>query len=86
MTQTFAQKYDLTDEEREILIQRVAERFQNYVYVEAEHWTRETINRMCDTHGLRKDDVLNLTFNVSQVVADIIVELGRCRRENQPDS
>jgi len=79
---TFAQKYSITDDEREALVQRVAERFQDYVYVEAVNWTRETLQRIYDTHGINKTDTLNLTFTTQQVMADVLVELGHHRRNH----
>lgn len=82
---TFAETYNITDDEREALVQRIAERFQDYVYVEAEHWVRETLYRMYASHGIKKTDTLNLTFTTQQVMADVLVELGHHRR-NHPDS
>jgi len=79
---TFAQKYDLTVDEREALVQRVAGRFTDYISVEAVHWTRETLNGIYDRHGIKKTDTLILTFTTQQVMADVLVELGRYRREH----
>lgn len=82
---TFAETYNITDEEREALVRQVAKRFQDYVYVEAEHWTRETLQRIYNTHGIKKTDTLSLTFTTQQVMADVLVELGSYRRDH-PDS
>jgi len=85
MAQTFQQKYAITEEEREALIQMIAYRYIDFVTEGAEDCARRALDQIYEKVDVVNTDTLNLTFNVQQMVTDIIVELGRYRREHQSD-
>jgi hypothetical protein len=78
----FEQEYQITPKEREAIIQLIADRYRNFVYVEAENTVRKAFNIIGARTDVTNRDTLRLTFIVDQVVADLLVELGACRRQS----
>jgi len=77
---TFEEEYKITNKEREAMIQLIADRYRNFVHIEANNVVRKSFDNISARMELVNTDELHLTFTVTQVVADLLVELGKCRR------
>ena len=73
-------KYQITDEEREFLIKYIAERYRNFVFIEAENIVRKEFEYLFKKIDLVNSDTLKLKFTLIQTVADILEGLGRLRK------
>lgn len=74
------EELNITNEEKELVIHYVAQRYKDYVNVMAERIVRETLVSFVED-DIKGSDQLKLTFHLTQVVNDIFVELGHIRRE-----
>lgn len=81
MAKSFQEEFEITAEEKELIIQQLAERFRSYVFMAAEDMTRRIV---IDLWDVSYDPLAEITLNyeISQLAADLIVLLGEHRRKS----
>ncbi|KKL27972.1 hypothetical protein LCGC14_2379820 [marine sediment metagenome] len=80
MVKTLQEKFKITEEEKELIIERCADRFRDYVFMAAEEMTQRMVIPLWN-EPYDPNVEITLNYRVSQLVADMVVILGAHRRK-----
>lgn len=75
----------LTKKEREIVIETMAERIKNVVFMKAKNKAEQVINVAFKTHSLEEDSRLHMKYTITFVVTDLLEIVGGIRRNDPPN-
>ncbi len=75
-------EFEITEEEKALLVVYIAERFRNYVHIAANRLVEDVLGRIWQ-RPLQRNDEIRLTFSITQIVADVLEGLGSLRREEK---
>ncbi|RLF03884.1 MAG: hypothetical protein DRJ60_07910 [Thermoprotei archaeon] len=74
-------KLKVTEEEKEILINEIAERMKDVIYMDAKEEARKVLEYILEKDFQSSSDSITINFEFKFVYSDLVQILGRYRRK-----